>query len=148
MGRSNNVGKPAIHLGVTRDATMVSCDVHSYEAGLLYQHTAAADVVVVAAGVPGLVSGEHVKEGVIAVDVGINPIADPGGKVRLVGDLDADSVASTAEAISPVPGGVGPITDVWLVKNTVAAARLTADVEAAQASLEGMTVAADDGGRR
>lgn len=148
VGRSNNVGKPAIHLGVTRDATMVSCDVHSYEAGLLYQHTAAADVVVVAAGVPGLVSGEHVKEGVIAVDVGINPVAGPGGKVRLVGDLDADSVASTAEAISPVPGGVGPITDVWLVKNTVGAARLTADVEAAQASLEGMTIAADDGGQR
>lgn len=148
VGRSNNVGKPAMHLGVTRHATMVSCDVHSYEAGLLYQHTAAADVVVVAAGVPGLVSGEHVKEGAIAVDVGINPITGPEGKVRLVGDLDADSVATKAEAISPVPGGVGPITDVWLLENTVAAARLTAEVEAAQASLEGMTIAADDGGRR
>lgn len=148
VGRSNNVGKPAIHLGFARNATVLSCDVHSYEAGLLYQHTATADVIVVAAGVPRLVSGEHVKEGVIAVDVGINPVTGPEGKVWLVGGLDADSVATKAEAISPVPGGVRPITDVWVVKNTVAAARLTADVEAAQASLEGMTVAADDGGRR
>lgn len=148
VGRSNNVGKPAIHLGFARNATVLSCDVHSYEAGLLYPHTASADVVVVAAGAPGLISGDHVKEGVIAVDVGINPISGDDGKVRLVGDLDADSVAAKAEAVSPVPGGVGPITDVWLLKNTIAAARLTAEVEAAQASLEGMTLAADDGGVR
>lgn len=148
VGRSNNVGKPAIHLGFARHATVLSCDVHSYEAGLLYQHTANADVIVVAAGAPGLIAGEHVKDGVIAVDVGINPIPRDNGKVRLVGDLDYDSVAAKAEAVSPVPGGVGPITDVWLLKNTIAAARLTAEVEAAQASLEGMTVAADDGGLR
>lgn len=148
VGRSNNVGKPAIHLGFARNATVLSCDVHSYEAGLLYPHTASADVVVVAAGAPGLISGDHVKEGVIAVDVGINPISGDDGKVRLVGDLDADSVAAKAEAVSPVPGGVGPITDVWLLKNTIAAARRTAEVEAAQASLEGMTLAADDGGVR
>ena len=148
VGRSNNVGKPAIHLGFSRHATLTSCDVHSYEAGLLYEHTAAADVVIVAAGVPGLVAGEHVKDGVIAIDVGINPVRGDDGKVRLVGDFDYDTVAAKAEAISPVPGGVGPITDVWLLKNTVAAARLTAEVQAAQASLEGMTVAADHGGRR
>jgi methylenetetrahydrofolate dehydrogenase (NADP+)/methenyltetrahydrofolate cyclohydrolase len=65
-----------------------------------------------------------VKEGVIAVDVGINPVEDPEtGKVHLVGDLDFDSVAERAEAVTPVPGGVGPITDVWLLRNTVAAAR-------------------------
>lgn len=148
VGRSNNVGKPAIHLGFARNATVLSCDVHSYHAGLLYQHTATADVIVVAAGAPGVIAGQHVKDGVIAVDVGINPIEGDDGKVRLVGDLDADSVAAKAEALSPVPGGVGPITDVWLLKNTVAAARLTAEVNAAQASLEGMTIAADDGGRR
>lgn len=148
VGRSNNVGKPANLLGFARGATVVSCDVHSYEAGLLYQHTAAADVLIVAAGVPGLISGEHVKDGVIAVDVGINPVTDATGRVRLVGDLDHDSVATKAEALSPVPGGVGPITDVWLVRNAVAAARLAAEVEAAQPSLEGMRVAADRGGRR
>jgi methylenetetrahydrofolate dehydrogenase (NADP+)/methenyltetrahydrofolate cyclohydrolase len=61
---------------------------------------------------------------VIAIDVGINPVKDPeSGKVRLIGDLDFDSVAARAEAISPVPGGVGPITDVWLLRNALEAAR-------------------------
>ena len=72
VGRSANVGKPAIALGMERGATVVSCDVHSYSAGLLYQHTRAADILIVATGVPGLVSAAHVKDGVIAVDVGIN----------------------------------------------------------------------------
>ena len=64
-----------------------------------------------------------VKEGVIAVDVGINPVRDEAtGKVRLVGDLDFESVAERAEAVTPVPGGVGPITDVWLLRNTAEAA--------------------------
>ena len=68
-----------------------------------------------------------VKEGVIAVDVGINPVKDEEtGKTRLVGDLDFASVATKAEAISPVPGGVGPITDVWLLRNTIEAARYRA----------------------
>ena len=68
-----------------------------------------------------------VKEGVIAVDVCINPVSDEEtGKVRLVGDLDFESVAERAEAITPVPGGVGPITDVWLLRNTAEAASLQA----------------------
>lgn len=79
------------------------------------------------------------KEGGIAIDVGINPVTDPEtGKVHFVGDLDFASVAEKARAISPVPGGVGPITDVWLLHNTVSAARLAAEVAAAQPSLEGM----------
>ena len=65
-----------------------------------------------------------VREGVIAVDVGIHPVPDPEtGKARMVGDLDFESVAAKAEAITPVPGGVGPITDVWLVGNSVAPRR-------------------------
>ena len=72
-------------------------------------------------------TGEMVKEGVIAVDVGINAVKDSdSGKTRLVGDLDFESVAAKAEAITPVPGGVGPITDVWLLRNTVEAARYRA----------------------
>ncbi|MCX9192296.1 bifunctional 5,10-methylene-tetrahydrofolate dehydrogenase/5,10-methylene-tetrahydrofolate cyclohydrolase [Carbonactinospora thermoautotrophica] len=139
VGRSNNVGKPAILLGLARNATVLSCDVHSFKAGLLYEHTAQADILIVAAGSPALITGEHVKEGVIAIDVGINPLPDPRtGKVRLVGDLDFDSVAKKAQAISPVPGGVGPITDVWLLKNTVSAAKLAAGVAAAQPSLDGI----------
>lgn len=129
VGRSNNVGKPALWLGLARGATLVSCHHFTSEAGRLEEHTAAADVLVVAAGVPRLVTGEMVKEGVVAVDVGINPVNDPEtGKVRLVGDLDFESVAAKAEAISPVPGGVGPITDVWLLRNAVEAARQLARV--------------------
>jgi methylenetetrahydrofolate dehydrogenase (NADP+)/methenyltetrahydrofolate cyclohydrolase len=124
VGRSNNVGKPGLWLGLARGATVVSCHHFTSQAGRLADHTRAADILVVAAGVPRLVTGDMVKEGVIAVDVGINPVKDPdSGKVRLVGDLDFDSVAARAEAISPVPGGVGPITDVWLLRNALEAAR-------------------------
>lgn len=125
VGRSANVGKPAIMLAMERNATVVSCDVHTYRAGRLYELTAAADALIVAVGVPGLIAGQHVRDGVIAIDVGINAVRDAvTGKVRLVGDLDFDSVAAKAEAVSPVPGGVGPITDVWLLHNTVAAAEV------------------------
>lgn len=141
VGRSNNVGKPAIMLGLARNATVSSCDVHSFAAGLLHEHTRRADILIVAAGVPGLITGDHVKEGGIAIDVGINPLKDPStGKVKIVGDLDFASVSRKVAALSPVPGGVGPITDVWLVKNTVAAARLAMRVAAAQSTLEGLSV--------
>lgn len=125
VGRSNNVGKPAVSLGFSRNATVISCDEHTYNAGYLRDYTQNADVLIVAAGVPELIDGSYVREGVIAIDVGINPVEDSyTGKVRLVGDLDFSSVAAKAEAISPVPGGVGPITDVWLLKNAALAAKL------------------------
>jgi methylenetetrahydrofolate dehydrogenase (NADP+) / methenyltetrahydrofolate cyclohydrolase len=146
VGRSANVGKPAITLGMERGATVVSCDVHSYSSGLLYEHTQAADILVVATGVAGLVSGAHVKDGVIAVDIGINPVEDPAsGKVRLVGDLDFASVATRAEAVTPVPGGVGPVTDVWLLRNTITAARHALGVAAARPLFEGLSLLTADG---
>ncbi len=127
VGRSNNVGKPALWLGLARNATVVSCHHYTSEAGRLLEHTVAADILLVAAGVPGVVTGDMVKDGVIAIDVGINPVRDEAtGKTRLVGDLDFESVAAKAEAVSPVPGGVGPITDVWLLRNTIDAARYRA----------------------
>jgi methylenetetrahydrofolate dehydrogenase (NADP+)/methenyltetrahydrofolate cyclohydrolase len=64
-----------------------------------------------------------VRDGAIVVDIGINPVEGPDGKIRLVGDVDLDSVLPRAEAASPVPGGVGPITDVWVLHNALIAAR-------------------------
>jgi methylenetetrahydrofolate dehydrogenase (NADP+)/methenyltetrahydrofolate cyclohydrolase len=124
VGRSNNVGKPALWLGLARNATVVSCHAYTSQAGRLADHTRAADILVVAAGVPRIVTGDMVKEGAIVVDVGINAVRDEeAGTTRLVGDLDFESVARRAEAVTPVPGGVGPITDVWLLRNTIEAAR-------------------------
>jgi methylenetetrahydrofolate dehydrogenase (NADP+) / methenyltetrahydrofolate cyclohydrolase len=140
VGRSNNVGKPAVSLGFSRNTTVVSCDEHAYNAGRLAEFTTQADILIVAAGVPGLIRNEHVREGVIAIDIGINPVRDPRtGKQGFVGDLDFSAVATRAEALSPVPGGVGPITDAWLLKNTADAARISTRAEAARRSLETAT---------
>jgi methylenetetrahydrofolate dehydrogenase (NADP+)/methenyltetrahydrofolate cyclohydrolase len=127
VGRSNNVGKPALWLGLARNATVVSCHHFTAAAGRLSEHTRRADIIVVAAGVPRLVTGEDVREGVIAIDVGINPVEDPAtGATHLVGDIDFETVAPKAEAITRVPGGVGPVTDIWLLRNTMEAAQLQA----------------------
>jgi methylenetetrahydrofolate dehydrogenase (NADP+)/methenyltetrahydrofolate cyclohydrolase len=128
VGRSLNVGKPAVLLGLSRGATVLACDEHTSRAGYLVECTRQADILVCAAGVPRLITAEHVKPGAIAVDVGINPVTDTEtGNTRLVGDIDFEAVREVAEAISPVPGGVGPITDVCLLRTTAAAARLTAE---------------------
>lgn len=130
VGRSNSVGKPAQWLGLQRDATVITCHSRTAAAGRLAEFTRQADILIVAAGVQGLVTGDMVRDGVIAVDVGIHAVKDEGtGKTRMMGDLDFESVAARAEAITPVPGGVGPITDVWLVGNTFAAAAMAERVE-------------------
>ena len=109
-----------------RGAVVVSCDENASRTGRLAQYTRLGDVLVVAAGVPGLVGVEHVQPGAVVIDVGINPVRDPvTGRTRLVGDVDP-AVASVARAVTPVPGGVGPVTDVWLVQNTVLAAEAAA----------------------
>jgi len=130
VGRSNSVGKPAQWLGLERDATVIACHSRTHAAGRLAEFTRLADILIVAAGVRGLVTGDMVSEGVVAVDVGIHAIKDEAtGKIRMTGDLDFDSVAAKAEAITPVPGGVGPITDVWLVGNALMAAAMARGVE-------------------
>ena len=124
VGRSNNVGKPALALGHARDAVVISCDEWASHSGHLAEFTLRADVLIVAAGVPNLIGVEHVSDGAVLIDVGINPVTDPdSGRVRLVGDVDLPAVLHLARAASPVPGGVGPVTDVWLMKNCVQAAR-------------------------
>jgi methylenetetrahydrofolate dehydrogenase (NADP+)/methenyltetrahydrofolate cyclohydrolase len=123
VGRSPNVGRPAVILGLARNATVVSCHRYTSDAGRLAHHTMGADVLVVAAGVPKLITRDMVREGAIVVDIGINVVPGPDGKNRIVGDVDFDDVGGVAEAVSPVPGGVGPITDVWVLRNAVRAAQ-------------------------
>jgi methylenetetrahydrofolate dehydrogenase (NADP+) / methenyltetrahydrofolate cyclohydrolase len=124
VGRSTNVGKPAAILGLARNATVISAHKHTADAGRLAEHTRMADLLIVAAGVPGLITGGFVREGAIVVDIGINAVKQPDGTTKLVGDVDTESVLPLVEAVSPVPGGVGPITDVWLLRNTLVAAHL------------------------
>jgi methylenetetrahydrofolate dehydrogenase (NADP+)/methenyltetrahydrofolate cyclohydrolase len=126
VGASNIVGSPAaIMLSRENDegkATTTIC--HKYTRDLT-RHTIGADMLIVAAGVPGLITGQMVKEGVIVIDVGMNRLADPTTErgYRLVGDCDFDSVSEKASWITPVPGGVGPMTVAMLMKNTLLAAK-------------------------
>ncbi|WP_433559347.1 bifunctional 5,10-methylenetetrahydrofolate dehydrogenase/5,10-methenyltetrahydrofolate cyclohydrolase [Pseudonocardia xinjiangensis] len=123
VGRSNNVGKPAISVAFTRQAAVTSIDEWASVDNRLGSHTRQADVLVVAAGVPGLIRAEHIRAGAVVLDVGINLVTDETGEERIVGDVALGEVATRARAVSPVPGGVGPVTDVWLIRNTVQAAR-------------------------
>lgn len=130
VGRSTSVGKPLAFLGMQRDATVVVCHSRTFEAGELADYTRRAKILIAAAGEPGLIHGDMVREGVVAVDVGTNAVQDShSGEVFLTGDIDMPSVSAKAEAITPVPGGVGPITDVWLIGNVLAAAAMSAQVE-------------------
>ena len=127
VGRSNIVGKPILNLMLQKqpsgNATVTLC--HTGTKDLAF-HTKRADILIVATGHPKTVTGDMVKEGVVVIDVGVNRIGKtPEGKAILVGDVDFDSVKEKAAAITPVPGGVGPMTIVMLMKNTVAAARNT-----------------------
>lgn len=126
VGASNIVGSPAaIMLSRENDegkATVTIC--HKYTKDLT-RHTINADILIVAAGVPGLITGQMVKEDVVIVDVGMNRIPDPTTErgYRLVGDCDYQSVSEKASWITPVPGGVGPMTVAMLMKNTLLAAK-------------------------
>jgi len=126
LGRSNIVGKPVAALLMQKaaggNATVTVC--HSRTKNLA-AITKQADILIAAIGIPEFVKGRMVKEGVIVVDVGINRIPDKTKKSggRLVGDVDFKSVGKKARAITPVPGGVGPMTIAMLMKNTVEAAR-------------------------
>lgn len=125
VGASNVVGKPLAVLLMRRDATVISSNKWTPDLPSLARR---ADVLVAAAGVPGLVTPEWVKEGAIVIDVGVNRIEDVGGKRKTVGDVAFNEVREKAGHISPVPGGVGPMTVAVLLENVVEAAELRATV--------------------
>jgi methylenetetrahydrofolate dehydrogenase (NADP+)/methenyltetrahydrofolate cyclohydrolase len=131
VGRSDIVGKPMANLliqyGDGGNATTTVC--HSRTKNLA-EKTRAADIVIAAAGVPGMIDGEMLSEGVTVIDVGVNRVdADNEKGYELVGDVDFESAREKASAITPVPGGVGPLTIAMLMYNTVKAASLQSGTE-------------------
>ena len=128
IGRSNIVGKPMAALlvqsGKGADCTITVC--HSRTKDLAF-HTKRADIVIAAIGKPEMLTGDMVREGAVVIDVGINRVDDPSSAkgYRIVGDVHFESVRRVASHVTPVPGGVGPMTIAMLLKNTVRAARQT-----------------------
>lgn len=119
VGASNIVGKPVVVLLMALEATVISTNVHTQN---IEELTRSADVLVSATGVAELISADMVKPGAVVIDVGISRIVDHAGKSKTVGDVKFDAVADVAGHISPVPGGVGPMTVAMLLRNCVEAA--------------------------
>ena len=124
VGASNIVGKPMALMLMQRDATVCVCHAKTRD---LAQFTILADILIVAAGVPNLILPQMVKTGAVVIDVGINRLPDG----RITGDVDFEGVRRKASYITPVPGGVGPMTITMLLENTIAAAERAAGVETA-----------------
>ena len=124
IGRSNIVGKPLAQLLLAEGCTVTVA--HSKTRDLA-AHVRRADIVMAAVGRPEFVRGNWIKPGAIVIDVGINRLTDVDGKNRLVGDVAFDEAVEVAGAISPVPGGVGPMTIAGLLRNTLEAARAQID---------------------
>jgi len=127
VGRSNIVGKPVAMMLVQKmkgaNATVTICHTATKD---LAAHTQRADILIVAAGRPKAITADMVKEGAVVIDVGVNRIGvTPEGKAKLCGDVDFDAVKERASAITPVPGGVGPMTITMLMLNTLKAAQWT-----------------------
>jgi methylenetetrahydrofolate dehydrogenase (NADP+)/methenyltetrahydrofolate cyclohydrolase len=128
VGRSNIVGKPIANILIQKapgaNATVTIC--HTKTRDIPF-HTRRADILIVAAGRPKYITADMVKEGVVVIDVGVNEIGKtPEGKRILAGDVDFEAVKDKAKAITPVPGGVGPMTITMLMMNTVRAAKVAA----------------------
>ena len=115
VGRSNIVGKPQAMLLLHQNGTVTICHSRTKD---LAEKTKNADILIAAVGKPNFITGDMIKEGAVVIDVGINRIAPK----KLVGDVDFESAEKKASAITPVPGGVGPMTIAMLMKNTVKAA--------------------------
>jgi methylenetetrahydrofolate dehydrogenase (NADP+)/methenyltetrahydrofolate cyclohydrolase len=114
VGRSSIVGKPVAMLLMEKNATVTICHTGTNRSGLLPGHVKSADILVVAAGRPGLVKGEWIKKGAIVIDVGTTVVND-----KIVGDVEFDEATKRAAYITPVPGGLGPLTVAILMRNTI-----------------------------
>ena len=133
IGRSNIVGKPMAQLLLGESCTVTVAHSRTKD---LPQVVARADIVVAAVGRPEMVKGDWLKPGACVIDVGINRV--PGaeaGKTRLVGDVDFASACAVAGAITPVPGGVGPMTIAVLLRNTLVAAHANAGIALAEGAI-------------
>ncbi len=119
IGHSEIVGKPLALLLLDRFATVTVCHIGTSKAGKLEEHTRRAEVLIVAAGKAGLIKGEWIKEGAIVIDVGINRVGD-----KITGDVEFETAEKKASCITPVPGGVGPLTVMMLMRNVAEAAKL------------------------
>ncbi|MEI6631463.1 MAG: bifunctional 5,10-methylenetetrahydrofolate dehydrogenase/5,10-methenyltetrahydrofolate cyclohydrolase [bacterium] len=120
VGHSEIVGKPLALLLLEKFATTTVCHIGTSKAGKLEEHVRAAEILVVAVGKAGLIKGEWIKEEAIVIDVGINRVAE-----KIVGDVEFEEAQKRASMITPVPGGVGPLTVTMLMRNVVAAAKLS-----------------------
>lgn len=119
VGASKNVGRPLALLFLQEMATVTVCHIATAEAGKLADHVRRADIVIVAVGKPNLITGDMINDGAVVIDVGMNQV---NGKI--VGDVDFCSVSKKAFMITPVPGGVGPLTVVMLMRNAIEAFHL------------------------
>ena len=120
VGQGAVVGRPISLFLLHQMATVTGCHIATRD---LAAHTRNADILVVAVGKPGLITADMVKPGAVVIDVGVNRIPSPDGGQKVVGDVDYEQVKEVAGAITPVPGGVGPLTVALLLRNTVEAAR-------------------------
>ena len=125
VGASHIVGKPIALLMVEQMATVTLCHIATRDLKL---HTKRADILIVAAGKAGLITADHVRPGACVIDVGINRVTTPDGAHKTVGDVDFASVKNVAGHLSPVPGGVGPMTVAMLLRNTLRSAEILAGV--------------------
>ena len=120
IGHSEIVGKPIAFLLMAEGATVTVCHHMTREVAI---HTRRADAVFVAVGQPGLLKGDMLKPGAVVIDIGINQVESENGHSRVVGDCDYETCREVAGWITPVPGGVGPVTVAVLMRNTVGAAQ-------------------------
>ncbi|NSL53897.1 bifunctional methylenetetrahydrofolate dehydrogenase/methenyltetrahydrofolate cyclohydrolase FolD [Uliginosibacterium aquaticum] len=129
IGRSNIVGKPMAVMLLSRGATVTVC--HSQTKDLAF-HTKRADIVVAAVGRPNFLKGDMIKPGAVVIDVGINRLTEGPNAGKLCGDVEFDSAREVASLITPVPGGVGPMTITMLLANTVESAQRALEAKNAQ----------------